>query len=314
MLAFAPMADSLLTIDCDYVQPALACAYLRVSGDECAFIETNTTHAVPRLLAALAAQGRTPADVRYVIVTHVHLDHAGGASALMDACPNATLLAHPRAARHLIDPTKLVAGATAVYGAAHFAELYGTIRGVEASRVRALDDGAEVPFGGGVLRFLHTRGHANHHFVVHDPAVDAVFTGDAFGLVYPRLQRAGLLAFPSTSPTDFDGPAAHASIDRIVALGTGRACLTHFGEQTRLPEIAAQLHAWLTLSEALLEESRGRPEAEREAFIEGRLAAAFDETVARSGLALSADDRTLVAFDRKLNAQGLAFAAGKAPA
>jgi glyoxylase-like metal-dependent hydrolase (beta-lactamase superfamily II) len=305
------MSDSLHTIDCEYVQRDLACAYLRVSGDECAFIETNTAHAVPRLLAALAAQGRSPADVRYVIVTHVHLDHAGGAHALMARCPNATLLAHPRAARHLIDPAKLVAGATAVYGAAHFAELYGTIRGVDAARVRALDDGAEVPFGAGALRFIHTRGHANHHFVVHDPALDTVFTGDAFGLVYPQLQRAGLIAFPSTSPTDFDGPAAHAAVDRILALGTRSACLTHFGEQTRQRDIAAQLHDWLTLSEALVEASRERPEAEREAFIEARLTAAFDETAARAGLSLGAADRTLVALDRRLNVQGLAFAAGR---
>ncbi|MBK6532427.1 MAG: MBL fold metallo-hydrolase [Deltaproteobacteria bacterium] len=143
------MSDSLITIDCDYVQPALACAYLRISQGECAFIETNTAHAVPKLLAALAAQGRSPADVRYVIVTHVHLDHAGGASALMEALPNATLLAHPRAARHLIDPSRIIAGATAVYGAEQFAALYGTIRGIDASRVRSLEDGAEVPFGAG---------------------------------------------------------------------------------------------------------------------------------------------------------------------
>jgi glyoxylase-like metal-dependent hydrolase (beta-lactamase superfamily II) len=306
------MSDSLLTIDCDYVQPAVACAYLRVSDGECAFIETNTAHAIPRLLSALAAQGRSPEDVRYVIVTHVHLDHAGGASALMDACPNATLLAHPRAARHVIDPARIIAGATAVYGEEHFAALYGTIRGVDASRVRALDDGAEVPFGSGVLRFHHTRGHANHHFVVHDPAQDTVFTGDAFGLVYPRLQRSGLLAFPSTSPTDFDGPAAHASVDRIVALGTRSVCLTHFGEQTRVREIADQLHEWLTLSEALMEQSRALPEAGREAFLEGRLAAAIDERAARTGLTLDEDDRALLALDRKLNAQGLAWAAGRA--
>jgi len=306
------MSESLITIDCQYVQPLLACAYLRVSGEECAFVETNTGYAVPKLLAALAAQGRAPGDVRYVIVTHVHLDHAGGASALMEALPNATLLAHPRAARHLIDPSKLVAGATAVYGAEAFAALYGTIRGVDASRVRALDDGAEVPFGGGVLRFLHTRGHANHHFVVHDPARDTVFTGDAFGLVYPQLQRAGLLAFPSTSPTDFDGPAAHAAVDRIVALGTAGACLTHFGEQTRLRDIADQLHEWLTLSEKLMEEAKQRAPAEREGYLEAKLTAAFDETAARLGLSLNDADRELVGFDRKLNAQGLAYAAGRA--
>lgn len=308
------MTESLFTLDCDYVQPQLACAYLRVSGDECAFVETNTAHAVPKLLAALDAAGRTPADVRYVIVTHVHLDHAGGASALMDACPNATLLAHPRAARHLIDPAKIVAGATAVYGAAQFAALYGTLRGVDATRVRAMDDGAEVPFGGSVLRFVHTRGHANHHMVVHDPARDTVYTGDAFGLVYPQLQRAGLVAFPSTSPTDFDGPAAHAAVDRIVALGTRSVCLTHFGEHTAVGDIAAQLHHWLTVSEGLMAAARTMPAEAREAWLESELTAAFEATAAAVGLVLTEADRTLLAFDRKLNAQGLAYAAGRAGA
>lgn len=306
------MTDTLTTIDCDYVQPLVACAYLRVSGDECAFVETNTAHAVPRLLAALAAQGRRPEEVRYVIITHVHLDHAGGASALMAACPNATLLAHPRAARHAIDPTKLVAGATAVYGAERFRSLYGEVTGIDASRVRALDDGAEVAFGGGALSFHHTRGHANHHFVVHDPAVDTVFTGDAFGLVYPRLQRAGLMAFPSTSPTDFDGPAAHASVDQIVALGAGSVCLTHFGPQTAVTEIAAQLHAWLALSESLVTEAKALPEGEREAFLSKRLEAEFDARAARLGLSLDAEDRALIELDRTLNAQGLAYAAARA--
>ena len=188
------------TIDCDYLYPRYAAAYLRIAGDEAAFIEANTGHAAPRLLDTLARSALRPEQVRWVIVTHVHLDHAGGASALMRACPNATLLAHPRAVRHLVDPSKLVASATAVYGAERFRELYGNVDPIDAARVRALDDGESVALGDCDLRFVHTRGHANHHFVVHDPALDAVFTGDAFGLSYPALQRAGRFAFPSTSP------------------------------------------------------------------------------------------------------------------
>lgn len=305
------MTAALSTIDCEYLRPGLACAYLRVEGEECAFIETNTAHAVPRLLAALEDRGLDRAQVRYVVVTHVHLDHAGGAHALMKALPNATLLAHPRAARHLIDPSKLVAGATAVYGAARFAELYGTLAGVDAARVRAMDDGSEAPFGAGVLRFLHTRGHANHHMVVHDPQRDTVFTGDAFGLAYPRLQRAGRFAFPSTSPTDFDGPAAHESLDRIVALGTRSVCLTHFGVHGAPRELAGQVHAWVSRSEALVEEARALPASAREKVLHQRLSAAFEEETARVGLALDDEDRALLALDIELNAQGLAFAAGR---
>src|SRR5436305_1331356 len=114
------------TIDCD-VLPQFTAAYLRLAGDECAFIEAHTSHALPRLLAALAAHGRKPEEVRYLVVTHAHLDHAAGASAVLAACPNATLLAHPRAAKNLIDPSKLIAGASHVYGEARFAKLYGTI-------------------------------------------------------------------------------------------------------------------------------------------------------------------------------------------
>ncbi len=302
-------ALSLMTIDCEYVSPGLAAAYLRVQGDEAAFIETNTTHAVPRLLAALEEQRLDPAQVRYVIVTHVHLDHAGGASALMRACPNATLLAHPRAARHLIDPSKLVASARVVYGAERFDALYGTIEPIDAGRVRSLDDGAEVALGDAALRFWHTRGHANHHFIVHDEARDTVYTGDTFGLVYPRLQRGGRLAFPSTSPTDFDADAAIASVERVLALGTRTACLTHFGEIDDLYVVAEQLRGWLELSKTLVAEAVGRADAE--AHIRGRLEAALEKTVADLGLTLDAEDRALLRFDLGLNAQGLAHVASK---
>ncbi|HEY2510095.1 MAG TPA: MBL fold metallo-hydrolase, partial [Polyangiaceae bacterium] len=178
------------TIDCDLI-PRFTAAYLRVAGDECAFVEAHTPHALPKLLGALEAQGRRPEEVRWIVVTHAHLDHASGASALLAQCPNAVLLAHPRAARHLIDPQKLVASATQVYGEARFAELYGRIDPIPADRVRALEDGARFPLGDATLTVHHTAGHAKHHFVVHDPALKTVYTGDTFGLVYPALQRGG---------------------------------------------------------------------------------------------------------------------------
>jgi len=284
----------IVTVDCDYLGPGIAAAYVRLSdapGDrDVAIIETNTALAVPKILAALRAHGRSPDDVRYVIVTHVHLDHAGGASALLAACPRAVLLAHPRAARHLIDPSKLVASATTVYGADRFGQLYGTIAPAPADRVRALDDGAEVPFAGDVLRFLHTRGHANHHFVVHDLGARAAFTGDAFGLVYPQLQRAGTFALPSTSPTDFDAAAAHAAIDRILALA----------------EVAAQLHGWLDLSARLVADQLDEPTMRR------ILADELEQRAAAVGLALTDADRALLALDLDLNAQGLAYVARRA--
>src|SRR5580698_3996817 len=146
-----------LTIDAD-VTPQFTACYLRVAGDECAFIEAHTAHAVPRLLSALAQYGKRAEDVRWVVVTHAHLDHAAGASALLAVCPNATLLAHPRAAKNLIEPEKLVEGAIAVYGEARFRELYGAVSPIPKERVRALGDGETFELGGAELTAWHTYG------------------------------------------------------------------------------------------------------------------------------------------------------------
>ena len=300
------------TIDCD-VLPQFTAAYLRVAGDECAFIETNTAHALPKLLGALTEHGRRPEDVRWIVVTHAHLDHAAGASALLARCPNATLLAHPRAARHLVDPARLVASATKVYGAAPFAALYGTIDPIPKERVRALDDGATFDLGDASLRVHHTAGHARHHFVVDDPATDAVYTGDAFGVVYPSLQRGVRFALASTSPTDFDPAEARRSIDIILALGERGACLTHFDEVRDLQEVASQLRGWIDRSEEWLEQAAKSPDPMPAmiASLEDKLRAAIAEDASQRGLALDAADWKVLSVDVALNAQGIAFVADK---
>jgi glyoxylase-like metal-dependent hydrolase (beta-lactamase superfamily II) len=304
----------LVTIDCDYVQPQLAASYLREDGGEVAFIEANTAHAVPRLLQKLVAEGFSPEQVKYVVITHVHLDHAGGASALMRACPNATLLAHPRAARHAIDPSRLVASARKVYGDEAFDALYGTIEAIDPARVRALEDGATLSLGATRLRFLHARGHANHHFVVHDEGWNTVYTGDAFGLCYPALQRAKRLAYPSTSPTDFDGPAAIEAVKRVMALQPRLVGLTHFGLFDDVAVIGDQLIRWLELATKLCDEGTksGDELGTLEQRYRGALEREFERAAARAGLALTDDDRLLFKFDAELNAQGIAFAAVKA--
>jgi glyoxylase-like metal-dependent hydrolase (beta-lactamase superfamily II) len=287
-----------------------------MAGHECAFIETYTTHAVPRMLAELARVGRSPQDVRYVVVTHAHLDHAGGASALLRACPNATLLAHPRAARHLIDPSKLVASATQVYGEEHFRKVYGTIEPIAESRVRALGDGDAFELGDATLRVHHTAGHAKHHFVVDDETLDTVFTGDTFGLVYPRLQRNGLFAIASTSPTDFDGPEAHKSVDLVLKLDRSTVCPTHFGAVQHPKAVAAQLRTWIDRSmrwqnEASASTLDAQGMSKR---IADEIRAALEKDAVAIGLALTSEDWALLKLDVELNADGLAFAAQRARA
>jgi len=292
------------TIDCD-VLPRFTAAYLRVAGDECAFIETHTAHALPRLLGELARRGRKPEEVRWVVVTHAHLDHAAGAGVLLASCPNATLLAHPRAAGHLTDPTKLVASATRVYGESRFAELYGQILPIPAERVRALGDGATFELGGETLRVHYAAGHAKHHFVVDDPALETVYTGDAFGLVYPALQKSARFAIASTSPIDFDPHEARRAIDLVVGLGEKHACLTHYDAIEDLDEVAAQVRGWIDRSELWLEQavaSESSADAQTQRI-------ATEYRAALTEHAFGAKDLALLSTDILLNAQGIVVAA-----
>lgn len=312
---------TLTTIDCDYLFPRFAASYLRIqrqtSGDSAIFIETNTTHSVPLLLEELRKNNLTPEQVQYVIVTHAHLDHSGGASALLKACPNAILLVHPKAAPHLIDPSRLVASARVVYGNEAFEKLYGTIDPIPSERVRAMGDGEKIIAGSldspgsTELEFLHTRGHAPHHFCIYDRALEAVFTGDTFGLAYPDLQKKGLFIFPSTSPTGFEPEEAIKSVDRILATGATRVFLTHFGEVTDLAHAAQQLKADLQFSGDLMRKAAASSlmDSELDAFCEEGLMKYFHERLEKLSLAGDSQIWDILKLDLNLNAVGIAVAA-----
>jgi glyoxylase-like metal-dependent hydrolase (beta-lactamase superfamily II) len=301
--------QALIPIDCDYLFPQFAASYLLIEGKQAAFIENNTTHSIPLLLKALSANGLTPESVEYVVITHVHLDHAGGSSALMKACPRATLLAHPRAARHIQDPSRLIAGARAVYGNERFEALYGQIEPVAADRVRQMQDGETLKWGSREWTFWHTRGHANHHFCLYDSALRGIFTGDAFGVAYPVLQTAGQFIFPSTSPTDFDYTEAVRSVDKIASIDGDRAFLTHFGEVRNLKAAASQLKDWLAFSQSVLEQARH--ESDPKGFCQRAIDQRFHEELIRRTL-FTPGNWELLRLDRELNAAGLAHSAGVA--
>ncbi len=303
------------TIDTHYLGRAeFAAVYLLVEQDSAAFIDNNTNASVPRLLAALAGQGLGPEQVEYLIITHVHLDHAGGTSALARACPNATILAHPRAAPHIIDPARLIASASAVYGPDEFERLYGHIEAVPAERVRVMDDEETLRFGRRELRFMHTRGHANHHFCIGDSGSGAIFTGDAFGLVYPALQGAGTFAFPSTSPTDFEPELARDSVRRLVEARPSCLYPTHYGAVTDIDTAAGQLIRHLDFAERLRDEAEASDLADEalEGYCRARLVDYFSGLLDAQG-ELGRDPAvwSLIKLDIDLNAQGIAFAANK---
>jgi glyoxylase-like metal-dependent hydrolase (beta-lactamase superfamily II) len=225
-----------LAVDSGYVRERMAACYILEAEGEAAVIETGTNASTPRLLQTLELRGWSANDVRYVIVTHVHLDHAGGAGSLVQACPNATLLVHPRGLRHMVDPGKLEAGSRAVYGDEIYEALYGTLVPVPEARARAMQDGDTVGLGSRTLRFIDTPGHARHHFCVHDSLTYGWFTGDTFGLSYREFDTGnGAFMIPTTTPVQFDPVALQASIRRLMEVRPDYMYLTHYG---RLDDVA----------------------------------------------------------------------------
>ena len=231
-----------LVTDADFVRENMAACYLLEAGTEVAFIEVGTNSSTSRLMQLLQQRGWQPKDVRYVIVTHVHLDHAGGAGNLMQQLPNATLLAHPYGARHMIEPGKLEAGARAVYGDEEFDRTYGTLIPVPKERVREMEDGSSVVLGNRTLSFMDTPGHARHHFCVHDSLTNGYFSGDTFGLSYREFDTAkGAFQFPTTTPIQFDPEALKASIKRLMSTAPDYMYLTHFGRVDSLEKLAGDM-------------------------------------------------------------------------
>lgn len=235
--------QGIYTIDTGFVRPRFDAAYLVVHNGYGAFIDCGTNHSVPRLLGALKDAGLNPSQVDWLILTHVHLDHAGGAGELMAQLPNARLAVHPRGARHMIDPSQLWAGAMAVYGEEVMEKSYGRLRPIPAERVVEAPDGHIVDLRGRLLRCIDTPGHARHHLAVYDQQANVCFTGDTFGLSYREFDtEKGPFILPTTTPVQFDPDALHASIERLMALKPEAMYVTHFGRIENVQRLAGDLH------------------------------------------------------------------------
>jgi glyoxylase-like metal-dependent hydrolase (beta-lactamase superfamily II) len=230
MADFAALAHDIFCIDALYVKPRVASIYLLRQGDEVALIETGTCHSLANVLATLEALAIDPAQVKYVIPTHVHLDHAGGAGVMMQQFEQAQLIVHARGASHMIDPRRLVAGTIEVYGKDRFERLYGRIEPIAAERVIVAEDLAKFSLEERELVFIDTPGHARHHFCIYDERSNGVFTGDTFGICYERMKSMPRGLLPTTPPVQFDPPALRQSVARIMSFDPDRLYLTHYGE------------------------------------------------------------------------------------
>jgi glyoxylase-like metal-dependent hydrolase (beta-lactamase superfamily II) len=236
----------------------------------------------------------------------VHLDHAGGCGTLMRELPAATLVVHPRGARHLIDPTALWAGATAVYGAQEMQRAYGEVLPVPAGRVRTTEDGMRLALAGRELLFIDTPGHARHHHCIWDAATRGWFTGDTFGLSYPELDSArGAWMLPTSTPVQFEPDVLRRSIDRLLTFEPACMYITHYGRVERVAQCGAQL---IEVLDALVALGRSVQHAsDRHERLKAGQMTLFTTRLAAHGCTLSpAQIADLLAVDLQLNAQGMA--------
>jgi glyoxylase-like metal-dependent hydrolase (beta-lactamase superfamily II) len=309
------LGNGIYCIDARYIRHGVACCYLMVEGGEVAIVETGTAHTADGISEALESLGLSADAIRYIIPTHVHLDHAGGAGVLMQRYPAAQLVIHPRGARHMIDPTQLIAGSKAVYGEKKFAQFYGELIPVPKDRVLIVEDGEKLNLNGRVLEFRHTPGHAEHHFCVWDAESKGWFSGDTFGISYQPMgkvlggkssdvETSDRFIIPTTSPVQFDPDKLLASIDLMMGYKPDKFYLTHYSvleqPEPQAELLRSQIEEYRQIAQSLRDES----DREKKIFL-----AVKDRTLARIAsvqpdLDINAIEKVLT-MDFELNAQGL---------
>jgi glyoxylase-like metal-dependent hydrolase (beta-lactamase superfamily II) len=296
-----------VAVDSGQLRPQMAACYLLETDSAVAVIETGNNQSVPRILQVLEHRGRRIEEVTHVIVTHVHLDHAGGAGSLMQRLPNATLVVHPRGARHMIDPSRLEASARAVYGDEEYEKQHGALQPVPQERVLEMEDGGSLQVGGRTLIFVDTPGHARHHFCVWDEHSRGWFSGDTFGISYRELDTdRGPFIFPTTTPIQFDPAALLKSIERLMAQDPKWMYLTHFGRVGDLPRLAEDMQA--SVAQFVDWGERFRDDAQRsERIAEAMMEWLVERARAHGARAPEENLQAIFRNDVELNTQGIEF-------
>jgi len=292
-------------IDTGLICSEVAACYMLESDGEIAIVETGNFATTQRILSLIEQKQLLNEKVRYVIPTHVHLDHAGGASSLLDALPNAKLVIHPRGARHMIDPTKLIMGATVVYGEERFKSLYGDIQPIAEDRVIIAEDNSILTFGSRSLLFRDTPGHASHHFCIWDELSSGWFTGDTFGIAYPKLTNNNQpFLFPTTTPVQFDPKQLINSIELMMSYEPKKMYLTHFGaidvNKTISDELIQQIHDYVDIINS---QADGKISMEK---IQPLLTDYTYQRLSIGNTKVSLDEfNKIMSMDLELNSQGL---------
>lgn len=306
MFDWRDYGNGIVAFDAGYVRPILAAIHMVIENGRVAFIDTGSNDVLPNALAALKKLGLDVAAVDYVLLTHIHLDHAGGAGSMMAAFPNARLIVHPRGGRHMAEPSKLVAGVSAVYGAEYVARVYGEILPIPAERILEVPDGSVISLAGRELLCLDTPGHARHHICIVDRKTGGIFTGDMFGLSYRELDVDGRpFIFPTTTPTQFEPKEMRQSILRLLSYNPEAMYLTHYSRVQNVHKLGEDLLRRLDVMVdlALTEKDSG---ADRHQRIKQGLSVYLLAEIRAHGCQLTEPALIdLLETDLELNAQGL---------
>lgn len=308
------IGEGITRVDTGLLRPGMAACYLLVEKGRAAFVDCGTWHSVPHILDTLESRSIPPDAVDYVIPTHIHLDHAGGAGELLRHFPNARLIVHPFGAKHMIDPEKIQQGAIAVYGEEIFRRDYHEIVPIDAARVTEAPDGFEINLNGRRLLFLDTPGHASHHFCVWDERTRGFFTGDTFGLSYRETDVDDRpLLFPTTTPVQFKPDKWLESLGRLESYDPKVMYLTHFGPVTEISRLMEELREDIRLHHDIAAETRNCADPESE--IRRRLLDRYLTKMIDHGIDWPREKmEEFVAMDLDLNTQGLVAWQAKNPA
>lgn len=299
------LGERLYLIDTfDLGLPGRTGCYVLVEEGGLSIIETSASPSKPSIENGLKSLGFGIDDIRRIILTHIHLDHAGGAGLFAKACPTAEVIVHPKGLRHLADPDRLITGAKAVYGK-DFDRLFNPILPVPIKQLVSFEDGDTLELGPDrTLSFLDTPGHAKHHYGIYDSKTKGMFVGDTIGVRYAHLEEMGTPLFlPSTSPNQFDPEDMVASMAKIKAFQPERLYFGHYSMSENTAEVYEQVTAWLdeflSVTESVIKQGGGHPE-----LVEGLRDVVWKKSPANR-LPIDHPERQMIELDLQVSAMGL---------
>ncbi|MDA9719393.1 MBL fold metallo-hydrolase [Betaproteobacteria bacterium] len=299
---------NIFCFDANYIRKNFAGIHFINQNNKLLIVDTATNHSAKRFLNVLHSMNISPESVEWILLTHVHLDHAGGAGLLMKMCPNARLALHPRGVRHMVNPEKLWASVISVYGKEAAEKQYGQLIPVDENRVFAVDEGEVIRFQNRRLQIFDAPGHANHHIVIFDEESESFFTGDAFGIAYPELaSEDGEFIFISSTPTQFEPVKFSKTIKKIIGQKPKSCFLTHFSKIMNIEkngyELLKQIDEYVMITQQVRDIHESQQHQIRENLFE-----LLYKKLQKTNLNISRREfGNLLSLDLSLNAQGLEY-------